>query len=314
MNKPAYLSVAGRGDLGDLSRGQALALTGKTRGVRARRRAFTLIELLVVIAIIAILAAILMPVLNKAKIRAQTTECLNNMRQLQICFIMYVHDNNDWLPPNGGNTAQSQNGSWANLSDAQTDYSPANLQKCAFFQYNQQVKIYECPANTRLIRVPSSPLPTPPYKPNELEPQTRTCAIDYTLNQITFAGQTQTTGKTAAGGSVYIRWQMNQILNGNGSPGVSRKIVFVDVDEYWVSGGAFGIFGNGDTSDASSRGFWNPPGTRHANGATFSFADGHVEAWRWRGSPSTNTPPDPLCVAYDCPRIQSCEFDNNSQP
>src|ERR1700743_3025680 len=61
-------------------------------------KAFTLIELLVVIAIIAILAAILMPVLNRAKQRAQTAYCLNNMKQLQIAYLMYVHDNNDTLP------------------------------------------------------------------------------------------------------------------------------------------------------------------------------------------------------------------------
>src|SRR5437870_10203590 len=69
------------------------------RGVRKRVvGGFTLIELLVVIAIIAILAALLLPALAKAKIRAQGIQCMNDTHQLLYAWRMYAEDNRDQLP------------------------------------------------------------------------------------------------------------------------------------------------------------------------------------------------------------------------
>ena len=78
-------------------------LSGRTASRQASVRltaGFTLIELVVVIAIVSILASLLVPGLSKAKAKGQQILCLNNYRQLQLCWHMYADDNNEALTPN----------------------------------------------------------------------------------------------------------------------------------------------------------------------------------------------------------------------
>ena len=111
-----------------------------------RRRGFTLLELLTVIATIAILAALLLPVLGKAKIKAQRTTCLSNLRQLGVAWMMYADDNHGFLPESYpfNNPDVWVQGDMTKADEA----GNADLIRAGkLFPYNDSVAIYHCPAD-----------------------------------------------------------------------------------------------------------------------------------------------------------------------
>ncbi len=234
------------------------------------RRAFTLIELLVVIAIIAILAALLLPTLAKAKQKAFTVGCLNNLKQLETCWHLYAVDNQDLLAPNdsiasiGGGSIVSAV-SWC-PDDARTDTTTTNLQSGVLFQYNTSVAIYHCPADRSTVIGPDG------------QPTTQLRNRSYNMSQsVNGLADGAVVGVIAGNPIILPAWKKYAEIRQPTPP--SQLFVFIDElpDTMWDA-----QFGNPVGMPYFSVMWFDKPADRHNQGACLSFADGHAERWRWK--------------------------------
>ena len=237
----------------------------------ARRKGFTLIELLVVIAIIAILAALLLPALSKAKQRGQSISCLARLKQLQLAWIMYCDDNNARMPQNiSVSSGKLGSGSptlgadylpggmyavWAlGTSGGPPDWTnDLNITQGTLWPYVNAKEAYKCPGD---------PIPE----------RNRTYSINCWMN-----------GIQSFNGTIPMPWpgldvwfQKTTDLTMKMEP--TATFVFIDESQFTINEAFFLI-------DLAKTGTWiDAPATYHLRGGNLSYVDGHAENKRWSDS------------------------------
>jgi prepilin-type N-terminal cleavage/methylation domain-containing protein len=225
-----------------------------------RRRAFTLLELLAVIATIAVLAALLLPVLSRAKAKAQRMSCVGNLRQLIYAWAMYTEENNSYLAESYSTNSLGQvnSNSWVqgNMMVASEATNAALIQEGKLYAFSQNTAIYHCPADQGVT----------------VRGQHLASVRSYSMNCYMGAHDPKLPSPTPFASSPGMFFTKDSDI-----PQPSGRFVVLDEDESSINDGCF-------TTDPTAFNWYDLPAIsdhRHNYSLTLAFADGHAEVWRY---------------------------------